>query len=73
MANFESLDHALLALVGAVMLGMAAFGHLAGLTSRVSQSSPFGKTRALMVRRQQSCNVLAMRLKRTICQRFSPL
>ena len=71
MANFESLDHALLALVGAVMLGMAAFGHLAGLTSRASQSSPFGKTRALMVRRQQSCSAFAMRPKRTICQRFS--
>lgn len=57
MANFESLDHALLTLVGAVMLGMAAFQHLAGLTSRVSQSSPFGKTRAMRERRQQSCNV----------------
>ena len=57
MANFESLDHALLALIGAVMLGMAAFGHLAGLASRVSQSNPFGKTRAMRERRQQSCSV----------------
>jgi len=71
MANFESLDQSLLILVGAVMVGMAAFRHLAGLTSRVSQSSPFGKTRALMVRRQQSCSVFAMRPKKTICQRFN--
>jgi hypothetical protein len=57
MANFESLDQSLLILVGAVMVGTTVFWNLAGLTSRVTQSSPVGKTRALSGRRQYSSSV----------------
>lgn len=57
MANFESLDQSLLILVGAVMVGTTVFWNLAGLTSRVTQSSPVGKTRALSGRWQYSSNV----------------